>query len=196
MRGRGSEVELVACAFVGVGVEFFGKEAREESFVSGPDGVGRLMTTRVRLGSGLMGRLAISSSVSRCSVEPIPSSSLPRRFRRATCGSVFGMGNALLVFGFGWLAAELFDWLLGRVRSVGVGAELLLVADGGRARVLRRDVGDDVAEGGRAADLGGEFAAPLPAFAFIILAVNFGAVRLRIIYTYIKLGKRRSDRSD
>ena len=185
----------MACAFVGVGVEFFGMEAREASFVSGPDGVGRLMTTRVRLGSGLMGRLAISSSVSRCSVEP-PSSSLPRRFRRATCGSVFGMGNALLVFGFGWLAAELFDWLLGRDRSVGVGAELLLVADGGRARVLRRDVGDDVAEGGRAADLGGEFAAALPAFAFIILAVNFGAVRLRIIYTYIELEKRRSDRSD
>ena len=195
----------MVCAFVGVGVECFGKEARGASLLSGPDRVGRLMTTRVRLGSGLMGRLAISSSVSRRSVAPIPSSSLlPRRFLRATCGSDFGTGNALLGLGFGWLAAELFDWLLGRDRSVGVGAELL-VADGGRARVLRRDADDGdevaVAEGGRAADLGefAEFAALLPvtlvAFVFIVLVVNFGAVRLQI-YTYIEPGKRRSDEGD
>ena len=181
----------MVCAFVGVGVESFGKEARGTSFMSGPGGVGPLMTVRVRLGSGLMGRLAISSSVSRCSV-PIPSSSLPRRFLRATCGSDFGSdfgtGSALLAFSFGWLAAELFDWLLGRDLSVGVGAELL-VADGGRAKVLRRDDGEDVAEGGGAADLGlGEFAEPLPVrfvgFVFIVLVVNFGAVRLEIIYLY------------
>jgi hypothetical protein len=32
VRGRGSEVELVVWAFVGVGVEFFGGEARDASF--------------------------------------------------------------------------------------------------------------------------------------------------------------------
>ena len=139
-----------------------------------------------------MGQLTISSSVSRRSVAPIPSSSLlPRRFLRATCGSDFGTRNALLGLGFGWLAAELFDWLLGRDRSVGVGAELL-VADGGRARVLRRDADDAdgvaVAEDGRAADL-------VVAFVFIVLVVNFGVVRLQI-YTYIEPGKRRSDKGD
>jgi len=129
-------VELVVCAFVGVGVEFFGGEARDASFTSGPDGAGRLTTVRLRLGSGLMGRLAISSRVSSCSVPSIPSSSLPRRFLRATCASDFATGSALLVFGFGWLAVELFDWLLGRDLSVGVGAGLL-AADAGRAVLLR-----------------------------------------------------------
>jgi hypothetical protein len=93
--------------------------------MSGPDGTRRLIVVRVRLGSGLMGRLAISSSVSRWSVPSVPPSSLPRRFLRTTCASDFGTGSALLVFSFGWLVVELFDWLLGRDLSVGVGAVLL-----------------------------------------------------------------------
>jgi hypothetical protein len=128
-----NEVELVArTALVGVGVEFFGGEARDAPLMSPPDCARRLIVVRVRLGSGLMGRLAISSNVSRCPVPSIPLSSLPRRFLRTTCVSDFGTGSVLLVFGFGWLAVELFDWLLGRDLSVGVGARLL-AADAGRA---------------------------------------------------------------
>lgn len=83
-----------------------------------------------------MGRLAISSRVS--TIPSIPSSSLPRRFLRTTCTSDFGTGSALLIFGFGWVDVELFDWLLGRDLSVGAGAGLLAAAaDAGRATFLR-----------------------------------------------------------
>ena len=123
-------------ALVGVGVEFFGGEARDASFTSAPDGARRLIVVKVRLGSGLMGRLAISSRVSRCSVPSIPSSSLPRRFLRTTCASDFGTGSALLTLGFGWVDVELFDWLLGRDLSVGAGL-LAAAADAGRATFLR-----------------------------------------------------------
>ena len=137
VRGRGNEVEFVVCAaLVGVGVKFFGGEARDASLMSAPDGTRRLIVVRVRLGSGLMGRLAISSNVSSCSVPSIPSPSLPRRFLRTTCASDFGTGSALLAFGFGWLVVEPFDWLLGRDLSVGVGAELL-ATDAGRATLFR-----------------------------------------------------------
>ena len=195
VRERGSVVELVGWAFVGVGDAFFGGEAREASLTSGPGGARRRIVVRVRLGSGLMGRLAISSSVSSCSAASIPSSSLPRRFRRlwVPWTSDFGTGNALLVLGFGWLAVELFDWALGRDLRVGVGAGLglgLLTADAGRAALLllRRDDGDEVAEGGHAVDLGdfGEYAADLPApFAGVVLRVlvdNFGRACLQKKY--------------
>jgi hypothetical protein len=179
----------VVCAFVGVGVVFFGGEAREASFTSGPR---RVIAVRVRLGSGLMGRLAISSRVSRWSVASVPSSSLPQRFLRRACASDFATGSALLVFGFGWLAEELlFDWVLGRDLRVCVGAGLL-ATDAGRAALLRIDDGDEGAEGGRAADLGdlGEFAEDLPktfvAVVFIILVVNFGTLCLQINIIIIK----------
>lgn len=188
----------MVCAFVGVGVEFFGGEAREASFTSAPDGARRLITLRVRLGSGLMGRLAISSRVSRWSVAPIPSSSLPRRFLRVACTSDFGTGSALLVFGLCWLAVELFDWLLWRDLSVCVGAGLL-ATEAGRI-VLRRDVGDEVADGGRAVDLedlGELFAEALAVlfagFVFMILVVNFGIGRLQVYIDTVSLGKKRSD---